>query len=67
MTALLSVQAAAVTNNIAVCLLYVGRLKEGLQMLEGNITADPANMQVLYYRVSKNSALLGNHNFRYFV
>jgi len=36
---------AAITNNIAVCLLYVGKLKEGLQLLEANITSDQANMQ----------------------
>jgi len=36
---------AAITNNIAVCLLYVGKLKEGLQLLESNITSDQGNMQ----------------------
>lgn len=36
---------AAITNNIAVCLLYVGKLKEGLQLLESNIMSDQGNMQ----------------------
>ena len=31
---------------IAVCLLYVGRLKEGLERLEKDITQDPSNIQV---------------------
>jgi hypothetical protein len=35
-----------ISNNVAVCLLYAGRLKEGLQILETSITADTANIQV---------------------
>ena len=39
-------QAKMINNNIAVCLLYVGRLKEGLERLEKDITQDPSNIQV---------------------
>jgi tetratricopeptide (TPR) repeat protein len=39
-------QAKAISNNIAVCLLYVGKLKEGLARLETSITQDPTNIQV---------------------
>ena len=39
-------QAKAIGNNIAVCLLYVGKLKEGLSRLETSITQDPTNIQV---------------------
>ena len=35
-----------ISNNIAVCLLYVGRLKEGLERLEQEGTRDPATIQV---------------------
>jgi hypothetical protein len=35
-----------ISNNIAVCLLYAGRLKDGLQVLETSITADTNNIQV---------------------
>ena len=35
-----------ISNNIAVCLLYVGRLKEGLERLEQDVTRDPASIQV---------------------
>jgi len=38
-------QAKAIGNNIAVCLLYVGKLKEGLSRLETSITQDPTNIQ----------------------
>jgi len=38
-------QEKVIRNNIAVCLLYLGRLKEGLQLLENSITADPTNIQ----------------------
>eukprot|EP00092_Neocalanus_flemingeri_P034874 GFUD01037949.1.p1 GENE.GFUD01037949.1~~GFUD01037949.1.p1 ORF type:complete len:922 (+),score=262.07 GFUD01037949.1:67-2832(+) len=38
-------QAKAISNNIAVCLLYVGKLKEGLARLETSITQDPTNIQ----------------------
>jgi len=38
-------QAKAIGNNIAVCLLYVGKLKEGLAKLETSITQDPTNIQ----------------------
>ena len=38
-----------ISNNIAVCLLYAGRLKEGLQVLETSITADTTNIQVNIY------------------
>lgn len=38
-------QAKAIGNNIAVCLLYVGRLKEGLARLENSITQDQTNIQ----------------------
>ena len=41
-----STQSKMINNNIAVCLLYVGRLKEGLARLETDITQDPANIQV---------------------
>ena len=35
-----------IRNNISVCLLYLGRLKEGLEILENSITSDTANIQV---------------------
>jgi len=38
-------QAKAISNNIAVCMLYVGKLKEGLARLESSITQDQANFQ----------------------
>ena len=38
--------AKMISNNIAVCLLYVGRLKDGLQRLERDVTQDPSNIQV---------------------
>jgi len=38
-------QAKAIGNNIAVCLLYVGKLKEGLARLETSITQDPTDIQ----------------------
>jgi len=38
-------QAKAISNNIAVCLLYVGRLKEGLARLENSITQDQTDFQ----------------------
>ena len=38
--------AKMISNNVAVCLLYVGRLKEGLQRLERDITQDPSDIQV---------------------
>ena len=41
-----SKQGKMINNNIAVCLLYVGKLKEGLARLESDITEDPANIQV---------------------
>ena len=41
-----SKQGKMINNNIAVCLLYVGKLKEGLARLERDITEDPANIQV---------------------
>ena len=41
-----SQQGKMINNNIAVCLLYVGKLKEGLARLERDITQDPANIQV---------------------
>jgi len=37
--------AKMISNNIAVCLLYVGRLKDGLQRLERDVTQDPSNIQ----------------------
>merc|ERR1719264_1546090 len=40
-----SKQALAISNNISVCLLYVGRLKEGLARLEGSITGNTENIQ----------------------
>jgi len=40
-----SKQALAISNNISVCLLYVGRLKEGLSRLEGSITGNTENIQ----------------------
>ena len=41
-----------ISNNIAVCLLYVGRLKEGLQRLEKDITQDPSDIQVRIQNIS---------------
>jgi len=35
----------SISNNIAVCLLYVGKLKEGLEKLESCITQDYKNIQ----------------------
>jgi len=34
-----------IRNNIAVCLLYLGKLKEGLQLIENSITSDTSNIQ----------------------
>jgi len=33
-----------VVNNIAVCYLYLGKLKEGLAFLESHVTSDPSSM-----------------------
>ena len=41
-----SKQGKMINNNMAVCLLYEGKLKEGLARLESDITEDPANIQV---------------------
>jgi len=34
-----------IRNNISVCLLYLGRLKEGLEIVENSITSDTSNIQ----------------------
>lgn len=47
-------QAKAIGNNIAVCLLYVGKLKEGLSRLENSITQDPTDIQVKLSIISKS-------------
>ena len=39
-----------ISNNVAVCLLYVGRLKEGLERLQQEVTRDPTNIQVKDYQ-----------------
>ena len=39
-------RAKMISNNTAVCLLYVGRLKEGLERLEQDVTRDPSSIQV---------------------
>ena len=39
-------RAKMISNNVAVCLLYVGRLKEGLERLQLEVTRDPTNIQV---------------------
>ncbi len=46
-----------ISNNIAVCLLYAGRLKDGLQVLETSITADTNNIQVLEYSTFRSMPL----------
>jgi len=38
-------QEKVIRNNIAVCLLYLGKLKEGLQFLENSVTSDTSNIQ----------------------
>jgi len=38
-------RAKMISNNVAVCLLYVGRLKEGLERLQLEVTRDPTNIQ----------------------
>ena len=39
-------RAKMISNNVAVCLLYVGSLKEGLERLQQEVTRDPTNIQV---------------------
>ena len=53
-----SKQGKMINNNIAVCLLYVGKLKEGLARLESDITEDPANIQVRLKGISAVRYLL---------
>ena len=62
----------AMVNNVAVCYLYLGRLKEGLAFLEAKVTEDPGaflqetpalNLSTLYelestYAGQKKRALL---------
>lgn len=38
-------RAKMISNNVAVCLLYVGSLKEGLERLQQEVTRDPSNIQ----------------------
>jgi len=40
-----SKQEKVIRNNISVCLLYLGRLEEGLKIVENSITSDTANIQ----------------------
>ena len=44
-------RAKMISNNTAVCLLYVGRLKEGLERLEQDVTRDPSSIQVRDFNV----------------
>ena len=38
-------------NNLAVCLLYLGKLKDGVNILETAVTADTINNQVYFCSV----------------
>ena len=53
-------RAKMISNNVAVCLLYVGRLKEGLERLQLEVTRDPTNIQVGDYheRYLKNKLVI---------
>ena len=53
-------RAKMISNNVAVCLLYVGRLKEGLERLQQEVTRDPTNIQVEDYhgRYLKNQLVI---------